>query len=760
MAQLTVTDVEFLQQEGATEGWTFEVSRNPATYRSLDSLSNLQIPEDWQASAQTQPPMPRAEPLGLPTSFDWRDFDGCTPVRNQASCGSCWAFATVGVLESAILIDSGVAQNLSEQYLVSCNRSGWSCNGGWFAHSYHYNTSGLDGGTGAVLEAAKPYTATNTACGGPHSHPYVVNSWAYVDPSVNVPATDAIKQAIMTYGPVSVAVAVNSAFQAYSSGVFNSCTSGTINHAVVLIGWDDADQAWIMRNSWGEYWGESGYMRIRYGCSSIGYAACYVDYGSGEATGAEITSPANGSTFSDTSVEFTWSGAEGATEYWLGIGDAIGKFNSYSRSQGTNTSVTVDRLAANGRPLYAKLFSKIDDAWYGHLYTYTSVTQPATKAAMTSPTAGSTLEDSSVTFEWSAGARVSEYSLWIGTTRAAYNLYNKSQGLNQTVTVTNLPAGGRTLYVRLFSKIAGVWQYNDYTYTSPTGTPEAAVMTAPENASTLEASTVTFTWSEGLGVTEYTLQLGTTAGGLQICKRAMGKAMSATVAGLPTNSSTLYVRLWSKCTGVWQYNDYQYTTASLTRGPAEMTSPENASVFTSNRVTFTWSTGTGVTEYKLNVGTTVGGYNLYNVSRGLNLSATVGGLPINGRTVYVRLWSKIAGVWQKRDYTYTAVTATASAGTMTSPTSGSTLTSSMATFEWAAGTGVTEYWLNIGTTLGGITLYNKSLGLSTSVTVTNLPTNGRTLYVRLSSKIGSTWQRRDYTYTAASTGTAKLISPP
>jgi hypothetical protein len=80
---------------------------------------------------------------------------------------------------------------------------------------------------------------------------------------------------------VSVAVYANSAMQAYTGGIFNGCETGTVNHAVVLVGWDD-DQGtsgvWFMRNSWSTSWGQFGYMLIPYGCSQIGYAACYVDY--------------------------------------------------------------------------------------------------------------------------------------------------------------------------------------------------------------------------------------------------------------------------------------------------------------------------------------------------------------------------------------------------------------------------------------------------------------------------------------------------
>lgn len=756
--QLTPTDIEYLQQQGQAEGWTFTVGPNPATTRTIESLCEMKPPPDWpaQAAASAMPCFESGQ-VALPAEYDWRDQGGCTAVRNQAGCGSCWAFATVGVLESAILIKDGITQDLSEQYLVSCNRSGWSCDGGWYAHDYHLDMAGQDGGIGAVLESAKPYTATDGTCAVPLNHVYVINSWAYVDGSVGVPSTDAIKQAILTYGPVSVCVYVDSAFQAYSGGIFNACTSSPINHAVVLVGWNDVDQAWILRNSWGSYWGEQGYMRIRYDCSRVGYAASYIDYGSSENGSAQITNPAPATTFAGQSVQFQWTTGIGATEYWLTIGDAVGTANVYSGSQGTNTSASISNLPAAGQALYVKLFSKIEGKWYGRTYTYNAANLEPVAAQMISPAPGAAFNASPVTFQWTAGAQVSEYSLWIGTTLGGYNLYKQSQGLNQSVSISNLPAGGQHLYVRLFSKIGGIWHKQDYTYISMSNPPDAAAMESPAHGTAFASSTVDFAWSEGLGVEQYALQIGTTPGGREVGKLMLGHSRAVTVAGVPTDGSTLHVRLWSYIDRAWQYRDYQYTAANLASGPADMTSPADGSTFTSHVVTLAWSPGIGVTEYRLNIGTGVGGYDLYNRSCGRSLSASVSGLPTDGAPIYVRLWSKIAGVWHKRDYTYAAATLVDQRADLTSPTDGSTLTSSLVTFTWSAGVGVTEYWLTVGKT-GGVTIYSKSQGLGQTVTVPNLPTDGSGIWLRLFSRIRGGWQYRDYTFTAASPGTARPIT--
>ncbi len=236
-------------------------------------------------------PVAEQSQLGLPLSYNWCDLEGCTPVKNQGNCGSCWAFSTVGTLESKIKLQDTVEEDLSEQYLVSCNTDYWDCCGGWWAHDYHqWKIPPSESQAGAVMEAVFPYGSAAISCGslevscsGPYTHTYQIDSWAFVGPEYGVPSVADIKQAIYDHGPVSVAVCAGPAWPSYDGGVFTtdeslSCFPTYVNHAVVLVGWNDTDGAWILRNSWGPFWGESGYMRIGYGVSNVGYSANYIFY--------------------------------------------------------------------------------------------------------------------------------------------------------------------------------------------------------------------------------------------------------------------------------------------------------------------------------------------------------------------------------------------------------------------------------------------------------------------------------------------------
>jgi hypothetical protein len=160
-----------------------------------------------------------------------------------------------------------------------------------------------------------------------------------------------------------------------------------------------------------------------------------------------------------------------------------------------------------------------------------------------------------------------------------------------------------------------------------------------------------------------------------------------------------------------------------------------------------WTSGAGVTNKWLYVGTTPGGFDLYSLAQGSNTFASVSGLPTTGVTLYARIWSFIGGSWQFTDRQFRAFET--GLATMTSPVDDSTLGGSSATFSWNRPAATTQVWLYVGTTPGGLNIYSASEGTGTFRVVSGLPTNGSTVYVRLWSFMGGVWRYIDYYYTSA-----------
>ena len=174
-------------------------------------------------------------------------------------------------------------------------------------------------------------------------------------------------------------------------------------------------------------------------------------------------------------------------------------------------------------------------------------------------------------------------------------------------------------------------------------------------------------------------------------------------------------------------------------------------------MTFNWTGVVGASQYWLEIGTSAGRGDLFESSVGLTLSQFVSGLPSIAKPVYVRLWTQRNSSWLFNDYTYTSFNASAR---MTSPTPGSTLSSASVTFNWSAGSGASQYWLEVGKSAGAGDLFEASVGLATSQTVNGLPALANPVYVRLWTLVGSTWLYNDYTYTSFDARAAMMSPTP
>jgi len=230
------------------------------------SLSNLPQ-EEWLARVGfdfqpiSAPPIEtKAVSKPLPSSLDWRINHGnyVSQITDQKKCGSCWAFAMTAGLESNVLrTQNNYGQvDLSEQVMLSCSGVG-SCQGGRMNADYLRKT-------GLPDEKVYPYTATNGVCSaaapGWQSAAHKIASWGSVSKNLT-----AIKTALNEYGPLPTAYFVYEDFKHYKSGIYSYTTGKRLGgHAVLLVGYNDAEQYFIVKNSWGSGWGEDGFFRIAY----------------------------------------------------------------------------------------------------------------------------------------------------------------------------------------------------------------------------------------------------------------------------------------------------------------------------------------------------------------------------------------------------------------------------------------------------------------------------------------------------------------
>lgn len=210
----------------------------------------------------------------LPSSVNWAGASCDHGVRNQARCGSCWAFATAGMLTDRCCLQGHDHGWLAPQELVSCDKTSQGCSGGWCTWALNYVMSAK----GLVHEACFPYTGTNAACrntcadGKDWAASHVCNCVGGYKTCASV---SELKTCLQT-GPVTVAFGVCRSFFYYKTGVYKCDCSGNYAglHAVLAMGYSDTPSCnYLVKNSWGDAWGIKGYFNIA--CDQCGISGTY-----------------------------------------------------------------------------------------------------------------------------------------------------------------------------------------------------------------------------------------------------------------------------------------------------------------------------------------------------------------------------------------------------------------------------------------------------------------------------------------------------
>ena len=676
------------------------------------SLSGLTIDEKKDLLGSMTPPIAGDEevlspyyPLGsVSSSLDWRSHGGnfVTPIRNQSSCGSCWAFATTAALESATLIYNnipGADVNLSEQVMVSCGASGSNdaggCGGGYISYaSDHIRNTGLP------LETCYPYTATDGNCGSAcsnwQSSAYKIASWSWV--ATTAPTVEAIRNALYDHGPLVTTLRVYEDFYDYTEGVYSYVSGGYLGgHAVLIVGYSDSEQCFIVKNSWGTWWGEDGYFKIAYsevngttqfGDYTIAYGSAIPPNGETVSAPSSVSGNTNGTTNTSYSystggstsssghfVQYLFDWGDGTNSGWLGVGTTSAS-KSWS-SAGTYSVKSQARCSTD---------TSVVSSWSGSLGATITCPAPGTPSSPT-PSNGAVAVSTSSTLSWtSLGAN--SYDVYFGTT-------STPPLVTTTLSATYSPPSlgyGTTYYWKIVARnscggsaTGAVWSFT--TPCAPLGTPSSPT---PSNGAPGVTTNPSLSWT-GANASSYEVYFGTASNPPRVTTTT-----SATYSPAPLNSNTTYywkIVARNNCGSSASGEVWSFTTACGAPGAPSALSPVNGAAGISTNPTLTWSSS-GASAYDVHFGT-ASNPSVVATTTGASYSPPT---LMNNTKYYWKIVARNSCGGSTTGSVWSFTTACVASGTPAAPTpsNGATGVSTSPTLSWT-GSNASSYHVYFGT---------------------------------------------------------------
>jgi hypothetical protein len=369
-------------------------------------------------------------------------------------------------------------------------------------------------------------------------------------------------------------------------------------------------------------------------------------------------------------------------------------------------------------------------------------------ATVTYPPNLATNADLTLPIQWTGVDGVDAYYLYVGSTIGARDLVNTGEIRQTSYLATNLPAN-QTLYARLWTKLGGIWRFEDSTFSGALAVN--ARITYPADGALNADLSQRIQWTTVANVQAYYLYVGTTRGAKDLVNTGETQQTSYLAVNLPANQ-LLYARISTKVGGVWRYIDSTFSAAPALK--AQITFPADGAVADLSQP-IRWTTVADAQTYYLYVGTTPGAKDLVNTGETQQTSYLAVNLPAS-QTLYARMHTKHGGIWRYVDSTFSVAPVLKSY--LVYPADGAVSADMSQRIQWTTVPNIQAYYLYVGTTIGAKDLVNTGETLQTSYLATNLPAN-RTLYARMHARAGGVWRYVDSVFTASPPLKANLTYP-